>query len=282
MNKIVPLTGKDFNSDMSLNGALADAKAVVVLFFRDSCGHCKHFKPTFFQVAQNNTDGGIVYATLDINPQDPEEAQQYRALQKYMSQGPFQLPGVPYMVGYHKGKYVASFLDDRTAQNVVGFAKTVAQGSKYVQEAGGASAAGGSIAAVRKGAVEMKATAFRPDMTLKDPWNKGNCVILFYMDGCGHCRHFKPIFDQAAAEEDPRVCKYFKVNIDPETKADQVSYFMLDQYMKEPEAPFQVDGVPHVVSYSQGKFFSNFGGDRTKEDVMAFGRSIGKVKATRR
>lgn len=109
---------------------------------------------------------------------------------------------------------------------------------------------------------------FNPDMTLRAPLDKMNVVALFYRDGCPHCDHYKPTFAKAAAQEPNTL--FLLVNTAEEP------YVM--ELLNKRNAPFSIRGVPTIVSFNKGKFFSKFGGDRTVENTVQYARTIGAVK----
>ena len=109
-----------------------------------------------------------------------------------------------------------------------------------------------------------------PSFNLKEPFSHGNAVMLFYRDGCPHCDHFKPDFMRAALQDDQNL--YIMVN----TAQSPDIMRLLDRQ----NAPFRVRGVPTMVSFNRGKYFSKFGGDRTAQNTLLYAQGIGKAKRT--
>ena len=234
------LSSKNFNQDFTLKSPL-DQQPVIIMFYRDGCPHCVHFKPTFAKAAES--DRSVVYAAVDT-------AQNQDLMQRLSNtpNAPFQIQGVPTVAGFNAGKYVKNFEEERTAENVM----------KFTSSLGGASANA-------KGKIYMIGTEnFNKDFTLKEPLRSQNTVILFYSDNCPHCVHFKPEYMQAAADDSAVYCA---VNVDKNQQ--------LMQALDGKNSPFDVSGVPTIVSFHGGKFYSKFGGKRNSQNVQNYARTIG-------
>jgi thiol-disulfide isomerase/thioredoxin len=119
-------------------------------------------------------------------------------------------------------------------------------------------------------AFKLTANHIKPDFTLKAPFNQGKVLILFQRPGCPHCDHFKPTFLQAA-DMIPDVT-FAVVDTSQEQK--------LMQMLEKPDSPYDIQGVPTVLSHYNGKFFSKFGGDRTIENIQKYSAGIGKAPIT--
>ena len=110
---------------------------------------------------------------------------------------------------------------------------------------------------------------FNRDFTLNIP---GKVVVLFYRDQCPYCVDFKPIYAEYVKDNDTGATYAF-VNT---AKSPQIMK-MLDH----PKSPYNVNGVPMLASYNNGRFFSKFGGDRQdKRNVKAWASTIGKANVT--
>ena len=107
-----------------------------------------------------------------------------------------------------------------------------------------------------------------------------NVVILFYRDTCPHCVDFKPSYKQAALVDKSGVI-YAAVDTGSDVNAEFTNQIYVD-----PNVPFIMQGVPTVVSYNKGKFYSMYGpGDnepeyRTLEGVMYYASGIGSAPIT--
>jgi thioredoxin-like negative regulator of GroEL len=120
------------------------------------------------------------------------------------------------------------------------------------------------------------------NFSLKRDDLKGPVVILIARPTCPHCVHFKPEFEQAANAVSGNV-RFAMINTD-----DQPDFLrLLSQNAKN--AGFVVRGVPTVVSYLNGKYWSTYGPGpdqagasrfRTKDDVIEFASGIGSADIT--
>jgi thiol-disulfide isomerase/thioredoxin len=114
--------------------------------------------------------------------------------------------------------------------------------------------------------------AFNQDLTLRDPLNQGKVIIIFYRDSCPACSQFKPTFIQAVGVPNQNV-QYIAVNTEEESN---------QKLLKDIDArgPFMITGVPTVVGYFNGKFYSKFGGDRTVQELVKYGQGLGTAPVT--
>jgi len=108
----------------------------------------------------------------------------------------------------------------------------------------------------------------------------GKVVIMFYRDSCPHCVHFKPNFAEAASKD--KNTSYRR--LDTADAANE--QFMSQLYDEHSKAPFALQGVPTVVAYNNGKFYSMYGrGDnepeyRSVEGVLHYANGIGAAPIT--
>ena len=113
---------------------------------------------------------------------------------------------------------------------------------------------------------ELESSDFNADLSLKAPFDSVPLTLLCYSNGCGHCKNFKPVFKKAGIT-DPSAF-YAMVNIDEEPKVGRTT------------KPFKIDGVPTVVSFHKGHFYSMFGGQRTDADLKKYSKGIGSASIT--
>lgn len=107
-------------------------------------------------------------------------------------------------------------------------------------------------------------------------------IVLFYRDTCPHCVDFKPEY-KAAALADRSGVIYTAVDTGNSAHSD-----FMNKVYEDPAVPFIMEGVPTVVSYNYGVFYSMYGpGDnepefRSKDGVMYYGSGIGTAQITMR
>ena len=157
--------------------------------------------------------------------------------------GPFQVDGVPLVVFYSNRVFKEKYEGDRDVRGLQAYAKAQDPPIK-----------------------ELESQDFNADLTLKAPFDSVPLTIMCYSNHCGHCKNFKPIF-KSAGLRDPSAF-YAMVNIDEEPKVGRAT------------KPFKINGVPTVVSYNKGKFYSMFGGKRTEQDLKKYSKGIGSAPIT--
>jgi thiol-disulfide isomerase/thioredoxin len=111
-------------------------------------------------------------------------------------------------------------------------------------------------------------------------YTKENVVVLYYRDGCPACERFKPTYASAAEK--------FRNN--PKTLFGIVNTSDNRSLMSRIDGnfPYDVNYVPTVVCYSNGKYYSTYDYDpenpeeaktyRTEPDVIEYVKGIGKSK----
>ena len=107
---------------------------------------------------------------------------------------------------------------------------------------------------------------------------QGKVVIMLYRDTCPHCVHFKPNYASAAAN--PGDVKYVRMD----TSAGENQALLNAFYDDKSDAPFVLQGVPTVVGYFNGAYYSMYGpGDRSEpeyrsvEGVQHYGAGLGSA-----
>jgi thioredoxin-like negative regulator of GroEL len=126
--------------------------------------------------------------------------------------------------------------------------------------------------------IELTSNDFSKDgnLDLINPKLQGKAVILFWHPGCGHCVNFKPNFEDFAGR-----CTSAKVGM-INTAENQDIGPLVNKSNK-----FRLNGVPMVVSYNKGKFFSEYGQGsmgthpyRSSEDLLEYADEIGNAEIT--
>jgi hypothetical protein len=113
---------------------------------------------------------------------------------------------------------------------------------------------------------------------INTPAANGKTVVLFSRPGCPHCEHMTDEYNGAAGLA-PDVA--FKVVNTGECRG-------VMNFASSPSSPFKVNGVPKVVGYYNGQYFStyvrnenapaeNLKNFRRASDLALFGQTIGAV-----
>ena len=123
---------------------------------------------------------------------------------------------------------------------------------------------------------------FNQDMSLKNPSLKKRTVVIFYAPWCGHCQHFKPVYEMVA-----QMAKEGKLGDDvtiATVNGDDNKELL--QIARE-SGEYKVNGFPTIVSYYDGKYFSNYAPDtdpekrkqyRTADDLIEYISGIGSAE----
>ena len=107
-----------------------------------------------------------------------------------------------------------------------------------------------------------------------------NVVVLFYRDGCPACERFKPTYSNVA--------NVFKNDTKTLFGIVNTSYNRPLMSRIDGNFPYDVNYVPTVVCYANGKYYSTYDYDpedkediktyRTEPDVIQYVKGIGKSK----
>lgn len=99
---------------------------------------------------------------------------------------------------------------------------------------------------------ESSSSTFENDLT------DDTKLVLFYADWCGHCKKFKPIWEETAKEIN-KGGKKIMISVNVGEK-DDMSGKISEKY--------KVDGFPTVVIFTNGKMSGSYDGPRTKEGML--------------
>jgi thiol-disulfide isomerase/thioredoxin len=134
-----------------------------------------------------------------------------------------------------------------------------------------------------KNVLELKNKDFDKDLNLINKNAKPKTIILYYADWCGHCKHLKPTYQQLIDMSDKLGVSVAAVNSDESDGLLQ----RIQSMGKNSE--YEVQGFPTIVSYYNGKYFSNYAPDdteegrkkfRTIEDLVEYVNGIGTANIT--
>lgn len=131
--------------------------------------------------------------------------------------------------------------------------------------------------------IKLTDSDFDKDLNLINKRCKSKSIILFYSPACGHCVRFKPAYSEVAEllkNKDVSVCS---VN----TSENQDLSRRINDPQMASKRPYLVQGVPKVVSYYNGKYFSTYAPGshgkypyRSVEDVLEYSDGIGTADIT--
>ncbi len=99
---------------------------------------------------------------------------------------------------------------------------------------------------------ESSASTFENDL------NKDTKLVLFYADWCGHCKKFKPTWEETSKD----------VNKNGKKIMISVNVGEQDENSKKLSEKYKVDGFPTIVIFSNGSMKGTYDGPRTKEGMM--------------
>ena len=88
----------------------------------------------------------------------------------------------------------------------------------------------------------------------------GKKLVLFYADWCGHCKKFKPIWDDMSNQS----------NKDGKNKLLKIDLGGDDPKNTSIMEKYKVDGFPTVALLNNGKLEETYNGERSKEALSNF------------
>lgn len=126
---------------------------------------------------------------------------------------------------------------------------------------------------------------FDIDMNLTKKGLKQKVFVVFFNPGCGHCVHFKPVYEELANMSNQNKLDTSIATVNTGENRD------LMQRINDPEMAskrdFLVQGVPTIVSYHNGQYFSTYAPGpigshpyRSLEDVIEYISGIGSAEIT--
>jgi len=121
--------------------------------------------------------------------------------------------------------------------------------------------------------VELKKADFDNSMNLTNGDCKARTIILFYSPMCGHCMKMKDDYKQLAkmAQAGQLGNDVTVASVNTASERD-----IMDFIHNGEEREFTVDGVPTIVSYQNGKYFSTYDAGDSQEEQMNF-RKVGDL-----
>lgn len=122
----------------------------------------------------------------------------------------------------------------------------------------------------QKPALDKKKVQFKEDFnqyytnqSVEHMENQNKCVLkLFYVDWCGHCKNFKPIFEgelSDAVKEQQLPCKLELVNCEERP---------------EEAKKYNIRGYPTVIFENENNDVVEYQGERTANSIIKFIKNI--------
>jgi thiol-disulfide isomerase/thioredoxin len=108
---------------------------------------------------------------------------------------------------------------------------------------------------------------FDSNLNLVNPDFQGPVVILFWSSGCPHCTHYHPTFQQAAQEAAKYGVRFLEVHT-PDNPD------LMTAVENHPSPKFKVDGIPTIVSYNNGQYWSTYGPGRNRDKFRSFPETV--------
>jgi len=122
---------------------------------------------------------------------------------------------------------------------------------------------------------------FDIDMTLINKSAKPKSVVIFFNPGCGHCIDFKPTYEKLARDLNNSSKDITIATVNTGENRDLITR------INNRQQDFVVQGVPTIVGYYNGKYFStyqpgNIGKHpyRSYEDVIEYADGLGTADIT--
>ena len=98
-DNVIMLKKSDFDNNLNLK----KQGKVVILYFADWCGHCKHLKPDYQKLADNKE--GFTVAAVDAD----NNGGLIEMIQSKGDKAEYQVQGFPTVVSYYDGNYFSTY-----------------------------------------------------------------------------------------------------------------------------------------------------------------------------
>ncbi len=127
------------------------------------------------------------------------------------------------------------------------------------------------------GVMSLRSDQFDAQLNIVDPscmqnnpncLRNGNLIILVYRPGCPHCDIYHPTFVQASNSHQIPNLRFAEINTTDEPD------FLNKVRAAQGTIEFKIDGVPTVLGYSSGRFYSVYGPSAPGQSQHSF-RSLG-------
>jgi len=220
-------------TDLTFDTFIKDHPSTLVMFYAPWCGHCKSAKPEYQDAAQTLLTEGINGALAAI------DAERYPALGKQ-----YEVEGYPTFWYFKNGAKAFKYTLGRKKDDFVNFLKDPQEPPPPPPPEPAWSE------------VPSEVTHLTDESFQKSLKNKKHSIVMFYAPWCGHCKAFKPAYQEAAEElKENKKMKLAAVDCTVNPKVAQ---------------QFNVEGYPTLKYFSYGKFVEDYKGPRSKEGLIDF------------
>jgi len=103
------IKAKDFNSKYQITRPDLADKKVVMLIYRDSCPACAAFKPNFEKAKTQHEGSSSEVRYVKFDTEDAANSKFLDGLYDEKSNAPFNVPYVPMLIAYNKGKFYSIY-----------------------------------------------------------------------------------------------------------------------------------------------------------------------------
>ena len=174
----------------------------VVLFHSPECNHCTKVMPAYqafaAQFRRQFPDVHVTRVNVDKYGNDlyPQQVGKYVVPGGVLN----EFRTYPTMMAFHKGGAYAVFDNKKTTENMTEFA------TQFYSDMSSSSGNSQYLSAdeqsfdSREEFFQGGGEQMNLDMTIDDINNMENGVALFYADWCGHCKRFKPLYEEFAQQ----------------------------------------------------------------------------------
>jgi len=212
---------------------LAEHPSTLIMFYAPWCGHCKAAKPEYQSAAdvlhQENIPGAL--AAVDATKNSALGSQ-------------FEVTGYPTFLYFKNGQKAFAYTLGRKKDDFVNFLKDPKEPPPPPPPEPEWSETPSSV-------VHLTDNNFHS--TLK---NKKHALVMFYAPWCGHCKAFKPAFQEAAESlKDNKQVRLVGVDCTKNKK-------ICEEY--------EITGYPTIKYFSHGKVKEDYPGTRTKDAVIEY------------
>jgi protein disulfide-isomerase-like protein len=232
-------------NDETFDNAISQNPSVLVMFYAPWCGHCKHAKPEYSSAAtklkEEGYEGKLAAVDATIAP----------ILSKK-----YEVKGFPTLLYFKDGEKAFEYgSNPRTADGFASFMKDPkAPPPPPPPEP--------AWSEVKSNVVHLTDSNWNSYLKRN---KKKHVLVMFYAPWCGHCKHMKPGYQEAAAE------------FAAEKRNDLVLAAVDATKEKETAGQFDIGGYPTLLYFHNGAQ-SKYEGSREKEGIMTWLRGRGDDK----